>query len=263
MAQNIIVRRQGALGDVILTTPVVRRLRQENPSTHISVMTGFPNVYRYSPHVSPDPVNGNDFKVIDLDLAYERNPHVHIVQSYMQQAFGDDGEPETMQQQLFFRKTPSKLRHRPLIAVHAARAGWANRTLPRLTWGLVVQYLTKAGFWPILVGTERDDVPEAGGVTRFQTPDNHAQAALIANCAAFVGSDSALLHVAGATDTPIVGVFTCALPETRLPWRHGVMGWRCEAGGTGSAVCRLLGAPRAAGHYRILRARGHRLCGSR
>ena len=37
--ERISVRRTGAFGDVIDTTPVIRRLRQENPDAEIDVLT--------------------------------------------------------------------------------------------------------------------------------------------------------------------------------------------------------------------------------
>ena len=47
---SILVRRTGAFGDVIDTTPVVRRLRQENPDAEIDVDTQYPHVFLNSPH---------------------------------------------------------------------------------------------------------------------------------------------------------------------------------------------------------------------
>ena len=47
---RILVRRTGAFGDVICTTPVVRRLRQENPDSEIDVDTQYPQVFLNSPH---------------------------------------------------------------------------------------------------------------------------------------------------------------------------------------------------------------------
>lgn len=224
---SILVQRSGALGDVILTTPIVRRLRRENPTESISVITAYGDVFRNNPHLG-NPLASNIYPInrIDLDLAYEKRPELHIVQAYMQEAFGDMGEPEDRQQELFFPRRSASGRR--CVAVHATVAGWANRTLPRATWTAVVEGLRAANLWPILVGTVRDALP-AIDVSRFFADDILAQAQFISQCDCFVGSDSGLLHAAGATDTPIVGVFTCAKPELRLPWRHGQLGWKCTA----------------------------------
>ena len=231
---RILVRRIGALGDVILTTPIVRRLRREHPLAAIGVQTGYPDVFRNSPHKLtifppgnlpfPWTLAGGLTRLIDLDLAYERRPSTHIVRAYMTEAFGDQGEPADLRQELFF--TPSKAdwpTKKPIVAVHAAKAGWRNRTLPETTWIAVIDGLRAAGFFPLLVGTSRDALPKAK-TAAFHLADVLVQAGVIARCAGFVGSDSALLHVAGATSTPIVGIYTCAAPAYRAAWRGGVLG---------------------------------------
>lgn len=226
---SIIVRRSGALGDVVLTTPIVRRLRRENPTANIAVITNFPDVFRYSQrNITSFPLDLVVNRLIDLDFCYEEQPDLHIVQAYMLEAFDDLGDPADFQQELFFPKRTMFSYDRKFVAVHAAVAGWANRTLPRATWREVVTGLRKAGLWPILVGSPRDDIPDSD-TTRFFSTDILAQAGLIDGCAAFVGSDSGLAHIAGSTNTPIVTVFTCARPETRLPWRNGILGWNCTA----------------------------------
>lgn len=227
---TIIVQRSGALGDVVLTTPVIRRLRRENPTTPIAVLTAYGDVFRHNPALSiPIPeVCPPEVRRIQLDLAYELQPAMHIVQAYMTEAFGDTGTPADLQQELFFPKRRLFDSGHRYVAVHAAQAGWRNRTLPRSVWKDVVEGLRKADLWPILVGTPRDDVAGCN-VTRFFSADVLFQAQLIASCVAFVGSDSGLLHVAGATDTPIAAVMTCARPETRLPWRDGELGGKCIA----------------------------------
>lgn len=228
---KILVRRTLALGDVVLTTPIVRRLRRENPDADITVQTLYPDVYRGNPHAvaTNTNVDGTQFdRFVNLDLAYEARPGMHIVEAYMTEAFGDVGDPEDCQQELFYNDRPLFPREsdRKMIAVHAGRAGWANRTLPSSTWVEVCRLLREEGLWPILVGTDRDALPGAKA-TAFLSTDVLAQARLIASCHCFVGSDTGLLHVAGATGVPIVGVFTCARPALRAPWRNGAVGGGC------------------------------------
>jgi len=227
--KNVVIVRTAALGDVICTTPVVRRMRLENPDANIVVNTMYPDVFRRNPDASAINFTIDDsYDVVSLDLAYEKDPHTHIVEAYMMKAFGSLGDPHMLQPQLFYPRGglfPDKKKY---IAVHAAQAGWSNRTLPRSLWKKVIDGLKGINAWPILVGTARDDIPNLD-VTRFHTPDILAQARLIASCACFIGSDSSLLHVAAATPTPIVGVFTSVHPEMRMPYRNGILGYMCKA----------------------------------
>lgn len=229
MSERIVVRRSGALGDVILTTPVIRRLAFEYPKARIGVETYYRDVFRNNPLVFPPPEDYGYDSLINLNLAYELRPSMHIVEAYMLQAFGDEGKPEDLQQELFLPERP-QIRLNPArtyVAVHAAQAGWKNRTLPSATWKEVCERLQRAKLVPILVGTERDMWPLP--VPKLSIPDIIIQASMISFCACFVGSDTSLLHAAGATMVPIVGVFTSVRPEYRLPYRNGVLGFRCKA----------------------------------
>jgi len=223
------VKRSGALGDVVLTTPIIRRLRRENPDAVINMYTAYPDVFAGNLHlVTPDDPFPQPSRLIDLDLAYERLPEAHIVQAYMLEAFGDVGQPADLTQELFFPDRTFFSRDRKYVAVNPTIAGWANRTLPRSTWVSVVNGLRKAGLWPILVGTPHETRLDCD-VSQFTSMDIQTIARFIHACAAFVCSDSGLLHVAGATKVPIVSVFTCAKPQTRLPWRNGILGYQCTA----------------------------------
>lgn len=225
---RILVRRIGALGDAVLATPVLRRLRRENPDAEIGFQTAYPDVVRDSPHrivpLAPGPLpypwtpEGGVDRTIELTNAYETRPAMHIVEAYMEETFGDPGDPRDRQQELAYHEPKTWPKGR-VVAVHAARAGWRNRTLPEATWWKVIRGLRDCGFFPVLVGAPRDSLGGSIAVVSFHVTDILAQAGFISRCVAFVGSDSGLLHVAGATDAPIVGVFTSAAAIFRMPLR--------------------------------------------
>lgn len=48
---------------------------------------------------------------------------------------------------------------------------------------------------------------------------------IISKATAIVGLDCGLLHVAGTTETAIVGSFTSVKPMHRMPFRHNILGW--------------------------------------
>lgn len=228
---NILVRRTGALGDVILATPVLRRLRREYPHARLFVQTAYPGIFDRHPYdvsVNVQEETSFDWK-INLDLAYEKRPSMHVVEAYMEEAFGDRGDPKGYQQEIAYDRREvfrSNLRY---VAVHAAQGGWRNRTLPSSTWREVCERLQENRLWPILVGTQQDSFPGSDKWMSLHKADVAVQARLIASCRCFVGSDSGTLHIAGATQAPIVGIFTCVRPEYRLPWRDGVLGKDCRA----------------------------------
>jgi ADP-heptose:LPS heptosyltransferase len=225
--KRILVRRMGALGDVILATPIVRRLRRENPSAQIWMQTAYPNVFDGNVHLNPPPIESVD-RYIDLDLAYERRPHMHTVCAYMQQAFGDDGDPADRQQELFYRLDIPFTVPRPFVVVHATGVSWRSKIRSPQWWRDVHTQLRQAGFTTVAIGTPGDFADGAQIDARQQ---NHLPtlAGLMHQAACFVGVDSGPLHIAGATDVPIVSLFTVCRPELRLPWRGGEVGRDCLA----------------------------------
>ena len=61
----------------------------------------------------------------------------------------------------------------------------------------------------------------------------HRARTIIDEASVFIGSDSALLHVAGATKTPMIGLFTSVKAQYRMPLRENAIGLdtKLECGG--------------------------------
>jgi ADP-heptose:LPS heptosyltransferase len=63
---------------------------------------------------------------------------------------------------------------------------------------------------------------------------------IIDGALAVAGMDCGILHLAGLTDTAIIGAYTTVEPTFRLPYRHGVKGWNCyTAVPTKELACRF------------------------
>jgi ADP-heptose:LPS heptosyltransferase len=213
---TIVIRRTGALGDVVLTTPVVRHLRTLHPDANIMVQTAYPDVFANSPYgvviLSPDTPVPPAVKLIPLDLAYERRPMMHIVDAYSEALETYDFPPIPADQRLQKMYPPEILpKTETTIAVHAARS-WVSRTLPMSFWLDVAGRLRAAKVTLMFLGTDRDMM--SGMYCNLPLMDT---AAHLSRCDAFVGSDSSLLHVAAAVGCPVVGLFTSVRPRYRMP----------------------------------------------
>src|ERR1700735_3559935 len=157
MAQTILVRRTGAMGDVLETTAIVRRLREENPIAFITVETQHTNVY-----VANDDVSGvipllevRYERTIDLNGAFEsRLRKLHPIDTYSEVAFGDRATPRRLYFN-FHHYTPVNS-DRPLAVLHAARS-WPIRTLPHEFWQDLIVKLGERGFNVVLKGNAQDN----------------------------------------------------------------------------------------------------------
>lgn len=241
-SRRILISRHAAIGDVLLTTPIIREVRRRYPDATIDFETMVPIALENHPCVTkivPVETDRSEYDlVIDLNLAYEMLPKDHIINSYSLKAFGeiirdrsvdlnwsiaDSRAVDTILQQL------DAVFARPVI-VHPARS-WENRTMPQAFWRGVCCRLTAIGLRVIIVGSESDiDVGRIERLHDFRSKLTIPQIAnLISKASCFIGSDSSLLHVAGTTQTPIVGIYTCAKAEYRMPFRRSLLGYRTEA----------------------------------
>jgi ADP-heptose:LPS heptosyltransferase len=231
MTESVLIRTNGALGDVIMTTPIVARLRHQlGPDAIININTFSADVFARNPHVSgvnvPEP-QGGYHRTISLELAYERRPHIHAVDAYMLEVFSDTNWPD--KQVVLHKSRIDRLAHLPwdrAVALHAG-VNTASRTFPITFWNGVVDGLLHAGFVPIVVGSKRDRKwPDKPGVVDLSDLLSiHEVAGVIDRCRCFITGDTGVCHIAGSTLTPIIAIYTMAKAALRMPWRKGIMGW--------------------------------------
>lgn len=246
---RVLVTRRDSFGDVLCTTPVIRRLRRElGPEATINVHTYYPYIFvgnddvdlasnandmhvrRGSGHIetglTENGIAGHYDRVIDLNLAFEkRYRKVQAVDAYMEEVFGDRGPDENKGVVLAEVPVPNLGTNIPnlgsVIVVHPARSE-RLRTLSQAFWQALVDELVLRGKLVVTVGTSQDyDLNNVHRDTRNHL-NPQQQAALIRSVACLVASESGILGgILPATDTPAVGLLTMSLPETCGPYRLG------------------------------------------
>lgn len=248
---NVLVRRRAAIGDVIMTTGVVRELRKHYGSDAvITVATDEISAYRNNPRIdgiipfstiTGDHIMNSDV-YINLDDAYELNPKNHYVDSYFYRAFGNFGllPGADRSVELFPNKEDCDLVDIDLeeignkfIVVHMRNWHWAAKNINVDIWYEVFEKLFE----------QRTDfkIVCAGGSTDYFIQDhplffdarskyNNQQLKYLCDHArAFVGIDSGPFQCAAASNTHIVALLTHLKPERILPYRHGELGYNCTA----------------------------------
>lgn len=189
----------------------------------------------YGNNHSPNGYN----QVIDLNFAYERKPEQHVIESYSEVAFTSSVDatydkrteifPTDQDRDIILQKLKDNaLNPERCIVMHPA-VSWKNRTWSKDRWQKTAELLTNEDYKIIVLGAGADHKWQAPGVFDFSGKLTIQQISyLIGMSACFVGSDSGLLHVAGTTKTPIVGIFTSAKGEWRVPFRNGEYGGDCS-----------------------------------
>lgn len=232
-ARTILVRRTAAMGDILMTTPVIARIRDlVGPDVRIDTEGSLRTAFAGNPHVDralrkEGPISEDYELFINLDDTYERDYSLHAIDAYMLEAFGDtDWYAKDIV--LIRRPLPSGIivDWRRAIALHPGRTS-RNRTIPAHIWEELIARIEGANLVPVIFGSSRE-VPiqnksRAVDLTSKLTLQQTATAIQASLC--LVSADTGLTHVAGSTNTPMVTVYTAVPPRCRMPWRYGQMGW--------------------------------------
>jgi hypothetical protein len=87
------------------------------------------------------------------------------------------------------------------------------------------QTATATGAQHVIEGKFNEEIAYDRGINLINQTSLLQTAKIISQSAAMVGVDCGLLHIAGSTDTPIVGGYTTVRPHLRAPIRHDCLGW--------------------------------------
>lgn len=235
---SILIIRNRAIGDVLLTTPIIRQLYDDyDGNCHIDVLTSCTDVFKNNPWVrnfsndlSKLP-SGYD-KIINLDLAYEHYPALHIADAYEFFAFGKKGAIKNKLPALFPLASDAKyveefirkIEGRGFLVIHMRCGNWPSRNIEVEFWKKVIDgVLEETDLIVVQVGAETDQALEHGYDPRVFDWRNRFSLQqlqlLIKKSAIFLGVDSGTLHIAASTDVPIVCLFTSAHHDLRKPIR--------------------------------------------
>ena len=231
----ILIRRSMAMGDVLLTTPVIRKLKEENAEAEIHVETQYAEIFKGNPDVasanryySAEVLNMS--RVIDLDCCYERTPNRHIVESYAEAAGVKltDYFPRVYLTREDYEHTGFHSHENWAVIHQGPRWGDGThvqgRTVSDELFNQIAEHLNSKGFfvYPLLLPHQAQPLPF------------HRLAAMISQAKIFVGADSGPMHLAQAAMVPTVGIFGAVNPDYRMvpgvPFLHAVTAWGEDCG---------------------------------
>lgn len=231
---KILVIRKLALGDVILATPIIEQIYKDHKGNcQIDVLTLRPEVFdrnpfvrtAYTPQTFAKTSTQYD-KTVDLDLAYEKQPLMHITDAYAMYALGSP-EKLTDRRPKLYCQAQDRLKaiwlHKKVgayLVIHMRNDTWPSRNLPKTFWKKIVDLLlAQTNITIIQVGSQEeyafDHHPRLLDIRGILSI--HELKELIDHAQLYVGIDSGTLHIAATTDTPIISLFTSAHHTLRKP----------------------------------------------
>ncbi len=238
---KILFVRSGALGDVLLTTPIIRKLfKKYDGLCSITVATRYPDIFKNNPYVKKV-ISIHDLRrleeaydyILDLDFCYEKNRNLHITQAYNFYAFGANSTNENLQPELFstiedkrIAETFIKNIDGPYVVCHnRIDSTQPYRNVPSKQWANLIRSLKiKTGVKIVQIGNKDMDVvvgDEKEGFIDARDQFSLQQVkVLIENATLFLGTDAGPLHIAATTQTPIISFFSIAHHKLRMPLRN-------------------------------------------
>lgn len=227
----IVIRRNAAWGDVLLTTPIIRALKSRNDQCRIQVETicgavfnGNPDVAYVAPRIN---VMSGDTDDHNLNGMFEMSPGKHIVDVFAEVVGLKPGEYDK-KTRLHIPAGDTEWAKRTIttpdwVAIHPGPTTWRCKNWPSDRWQQVIIECKNRGLRVLLVGN--DMVPIFTDVDLdLRSKTNVGQlGAILAECQFFIGVDSFPIHAAQAVGTPVVGLFGITSPDLLLtegsPWR--------------------------------------------
>lgn len=207
--KTILIKRKGARGDVLLTTPIIRELKKKFPESVLVYETDCPDILARNPHIS------RIEKIVprqnEFDLVFAPRYEVDMAKNAI----------DTMAKQCNVTLSSKKLEiyltdnhtrwaknkvncNKINIAIHTGRA-WKSKEWPFAKFIELAKYYNDKGYGIIETGNKQTQYTGVGtdcrGCSIKQT------AALISECSIFVGIDSGNAHLAKAVGTPACVIY--------------------------------------------------------
>ena len=243
---NILVQRRAAIGDVIMTTGVVRELkRRYGDNANIDVATDFAEPYRNNPHIRnifpvdqiPNPHNWNLY--YNLDDAYELNPTEHYVENYFYRVFADSTTLNmavelfpTDEDRLAVDQVIKEVIDNRFIVVHMRNWHWTAKNISLDVWLEVFGKLFEetSDYNVVCVRGPTDHFVDHPLFVDLRNKLNSQQIKYLCDQAScFVGVDSGPFQCAAASKTHIIGLLTHLDPGTIMPYRKFELGYNSTA----------------------------------
>ena len=213
---TILFIRKGARGDVLLTTPILKELKNKYPNSLLVYETDCPDILVGNPYIDRIEKYVPDAKAYDIVLS----PRYEVAMS--------ENAIDTMAKQCDVKLSEKKLEitlseshinwaknkidmNRRTIAFHTGRA-WASKEWPFNKFIDVIRYYSDKGYGIIEVGNKQTQFSGIG--TNGRGCSIKQTAALIKECCVFVGIDSGCAHLAKAVGTPACVIYGCVHPSS-------------------------------------------------
>jgi hypothetical protein len=191
--ETVVIKRSGALGDVIMAEPLLEYYHKKGYRVALDTQDEFMKVYsqHHFPVYPKSYLHSNlPYKEINLDMSYEIKPKQPVLQSYFEMAGITDYELRNSR--LNLRSGGNEKLFPKYAIIHIDSTGMEYRNQHNIDWKKVVLHLENKGFQVFQIG-RRIDVQVA---PLLNTMNLEFMMFIVKGADLFIGLDSGVAQVA-------------------------------------------------------------------
>lgn len=214
--EMIVIKREGAMGDVIQTEPVLRHFHEKGYRVVLDTLPQFQTLFQRHdfPVLFPhqiDPRVLETAKVFNLDMSYESDPKKLHIQTYFEFCGVTDYTISKPKLNLGFEITEHTKMFKKLVVIHIDNREQPHRNIKGVDWVYIASFLHRRGYAVVQLG--KDKTAEISGIPKMETINENLLAYVCASADLFVGIDSGISHICSAFDVPSVIAFGSVNPK--------------------------------------------------
>jgi hypothetical protein len=213
--ESVILKRSGAIGDVIMMEPVMEYFYKKGKRVIIDTPAEYYNLFNHHSYpiehlsfLQHPPAGGREY---NLDMAYEITPKQLALKSYYERCGITDGELRNAKL-LFNHPTDSDLKlFDKYVILHVDDTEMAHRNIHGVDWEEVAKYIEVFCGYPVFRVGNGNGV---GGL-KINTVNLQILGYVVGNANYFIGLDSGISHIAIANQVSSMVFFGSVNPKYR------------------------------------------------
>lgn len=212
----VIIRREGAMGDVIQTEAVLEYFHNKGYRVVLETLPQFEALFQrhYFPVLFPhqiDPRVLATAKRYNLDMTYESDPKKLHLQAYFEFCGIKDYKLRNPKLSLGFEINDQIRMFKKYAILHIDKRAQPHRNISNVDWYRIVQHLNEKRYTVIQLG--KGEHLTVKGAIEMNTVNENLLAYVCAGASLMIGIDSGISHICAGFGVPMVLFFGSVNPE--------------------------------------------------
>ena len=217
------------MGDIVITEPIIRKLKEKYPTSKITYYTAKSDVIKYFETQPDEIVTIDENDVVkdtlhdvesevkyDLDLSYESREETAFIDAYAQ-VIGLEFNDQVEKHPHLVYNEEALIKDKYVVVVGDG-SGWPGKTWDLEKYAEVIKYVKSMGYKVYETGLTYTEESE----DKYHQCEFDEMVNLLANCEFYIGTDNGPMHLARGFNKPCFIIAGAALPYYTNPNRDNI-----------------------------------------